>query len=149
MNAAIKLIAFVGQSAARVLDIIVQRDVSAGDLVAARRILIGIRADLDEADQRLRQEIDRRVQRPNPLVPVHASITDREVDDYERRLHASTACIVPETIHDPAEPFRGVESPARPHPLMPRFRPTHTFSPSLRKLLPLSPVLSSPGRKAV
>jgi hypothetical protein len=88
MNAAIKLLAFVGQSAQRALDIVAQREPATADLIAARRIIVGMRADLDEADQRIRQEIARRVQRPNPLVPPHASITDRQVDDYAARLHA-------------------------------------------------------------
>jgi hypothetical protein len=114
MNAAIKLLAFVGQSAQRVLDIVVQREPSTGDLIAARRIIIGTRADLDEADQRLRAEISRRVQRPNPLLPDHAAVTDREVDDYEAKLRAGTACVVPPTVHESASPFVGVESPERP-----------------------------------
>lgn len=151
MNAARKLIAFIRDSAAGVSAQLEHPENTVGDLTDARRTVAHMRADLVELDQRLHAEIVRRIARPNPALPL-PQCTMREVDAYQRRLEAGTSCVVPATIHEPAEPFRGVEQPVgRPLAGAPVRRAPGRYGLDYRtmSLVGISGTISSPGRKAV
>lgn len=143
MNAARKLIAFVRDAALRVSGQLEHPECTPADLVDARRTIAHMRADLDECDQRIRAEIERRVARPNPFVP--PLVTDREVDAYKAKLQAS--------LDSTVGTMSTVESPDRdalnytPGLRFPRGR--YTFDPRARRLIAMSGTISSPGRKAV
>lgn len=150
MNAARKLIAFIRDHANQVLGILHQSEPTTGDLQGAAQMLVTMRGDIEELEQRVRSELDRRRQKPSPLVPAREAIADREyaTDTQRARLGSAT---IPPTVHEHVSPFAGVERPARPVLGVsdrPRLAPGRYRLVDSR-LIAMSGTISSPGRKAV
>jgi hypothetical protein len=142
LNAARKLIAFIRDHAVRVHEILHLQEPTTGDLVGAQQALITLRGDLEELEQRVKAEVDRRRQRPPTLVPPLAS--DRDVDAYKAKLEASLGGAI--------SPLATVESPNRdalnytPGPRFPRGR--YTFDHHARRLIAISGTLQLTKRPA-
>lgn len=148
LNTARKLIACVAEVAARINATLHHPELTTGDIMIARGTIAAVRADLDECDQALRIELESRVRRKDPLTP-RIACTHAEVDRYEAKLHAATACVVPATIHETAGAFAGVESPARAVAARPRRAPDrYTWDHHARQLIAAGGTLQFTKRPA-
>lgn len=162
MNRARKLIAFIRDHANQVLGILHQSEPTTGDLQGAAQMLVTMRGDLEELEERVRGELDRRRQKPSPLVPAREAIADREYATDTQHVRVQSCCPpagaqhaspapVPPTVHEHVSPFAGVERPVRPvldvsdrpRLALGRYRLVDS------RLIAMSGTISSPGRKAV
>jgi hypothetical protein len=140
VNHARKLIAFVLRSSERMREILCLAEPTTGDLSGVLQMLTTARGDLEELEQRIKAEIERRRQRPAILVPPRDAIVDREYATDAQRARVAS-CVGPDLgrghEHQVLASFANIETPDRALPnRRPHLAPgRYTWDHHARRLL--------------